>query len=161
MEDVEGEFANTIIGGLVGGLIGGITSAMSGDGFASGFLSGAVSGAIAGAGIDIIMATGGLGIFAAGAIAYGFGFLGSLAGEQAHSLATTKSFKKIDRQDLKEAAISGAVNVVSFGYSKLVSSALGNAYKPAEYVTTTFAATHFSLGDIIGKLMVTPKEQIK
>ena len=60
--DPTGHLLGALFGGLFGGLWGGIKSALNGDGFWKGAASGAAKGFITGAGIDIALATGGVGI---------------------------------------------------------------------------------------------------
>ena len=167
--DPSGELLNTIVGALAGGLVGGISSAIRGEGFWSGAAQGAVSGAIAGAGVDIALAcvaTGGIGVAAAGLITFGFGFGGSLVGEQTRSLINCGKLAKIDKQMLTRAAISGGINMLAAGFSGLLKYAdegaagfntskalkdiLKKAFeKPLEMsavdVTSAFGSVHFAI----------------
>ena len=59
-EDVSGEFFNTVCGALVGGVISVITCKEK-ESAGDAFLRGMTTGAIAGAGLDICIATGGIG----------------------------------------------------------------------------------------------------
>ena len=58
--DTSGEFFNTICGAVIGGAIAAITCG-EGETPAQAFMRGAVTGAIAGAGLDLCIATGGIG----------------------------------------------------------------------------------------------------
>ena len=58
--DENGEFFNTICGAVIGGAIAAITC-REGETPAQAFMRGAVTGAIAGAGLDLCIATGGIG----------------------------------------------------------------------------------------------------
>ena len=59
--DMQGNIWNTLAGALAGALVGGITSCLEGKSFWEGAGRGALTGAIAGAGLDITIATGGIG----------------------------------------------------------------------------------------------------
>ena len=169
-KDTQGNFAAWVIGGLVGGLIGGAVSALEGDGFAAGFVQGAVSGAIAGAGVDFALtcvATGGLAGLAVGAVvAFGTGYCGEIAGQQARSVATGNGFKPVDSTMRRTAIGSGIINTMSFGFSSLFlyategleplkkaveqygrfNAAYRDSFKPLVYdVYNTFVTTHTSV----------------
>lgn len=77
--DSSGEIVGTVTGVLVGGIVGGISAAIQRKDIKTGIASGAVSGAIVGITADIIVATGGTGVIAVGALA-GAGFVGSGTG---------------------------------------------------------------------------------
>lgn len=59
--DMQGNIWNTLAGALAGALVGGITSCLEGKSFWEGAGRGALTGAIAGLGLDITIATGGIG----------------------------------------------------------------------------------------------------
>lgn len=116
-KDVSGNLLNTISGAVTGNLIGGLVSLAKGDGFWAGAAQGAVSGAIAGGAVDITIATvatGGVaGVVVASGVAFLGGFGGSLAGDQACSLAKDQKFAKVDGSSIWRAGISGVINVIS------------------------------------------------
>ena len=115
--DSQGEFANWLVGGVIGGLVGGIVSSVKGDGFGAGFAQGFTSGAIAGAAVDIalaVVATGPVGLIAAPAIAWVGGAIGSLAGDQAYSIAKGEGLRDVTWYDIGTAAWAGVLNVGAF-----------------------------------------------
>ena len=118
--DTDGDFFNTIIGGLIGGIVGGITASIQGESFWEGAASGAVSGAISGAAVDVGLLAAGAAVATcgAGAVLIGVGIaavggaLGGVAGVGV-SAALGKEVTAVDY--VTAAAIGGIFNVVSYG----------------------------------------------
>ena len=128
-DDSEGNFINTIIGVVVGGIWGGIAEASKGGSFWKGAAYGALSGAVAGLVVDAAIATGGVG----GVVIAAFGGFaaGSLSdiGSQV-IFEGAKSWDDIDKKRaLTTGAITGVVNVVSFGLGAGLNKAMG--FKPS------------------------------
>lgn len=169
--DIQGELANWLIGGLTGALVSGVTALIKGENVGAAAAQGFISGAIAGAAVDValaVVATGPLGIIGAGIIAYGGGYYGNMAGEDASSVLRT-GHKVQDRDALKKRSrIAGGINLIAAGFSTVskiadeginslnrckdiivkTSKALENLFNPSVSFTdglSLFASVHFSI----------------
>ena len=96
-------------------------AAMTGGDFSSGFISGAVSGAVSGFGVDVVVATGGMGLIWVPILGAAGGALGNCI-EQA-----LDDSENIDPIEIGISAGTGAIfNVMSYGLAVLSSSAFGS-----------------------------------
>ena len=77
--DPDGEFLNTFIGAATGAALGAALALVTGENVKAAAISGAISGAVSGFAADLIIATGGSGLFVVGVSAL-FGGAGSFAG---------------------------------------------------------------------------------
>ena len=77
--DPNGEFLNTFIGAATGAALGAALALVTGENVKAAAISGAISGAVSGFAADLIIATGGSGLFVVGVSAL-FGGAGSFAG---------------------------------------------------------------------------------
>lgn len=129
-DDSEGNFINTIIGAVVGGIWGGIAEASKGGSFWKGAAYGAVSGAVAGLVVDLAIATAGTAGVAAGLlIAGGGGAFVGFASDVGSQLLFDDEINTLDEVNWGRAAttgaITGAINLVSFGLGSAFNSASG------------------------------------
>ncbi|MBQ6023572.1 MAG: RHS repeat-associated core domain-containing protein [Clostridia bacterium] len=131
--DTGGEFWNTCIGAIAGAITGGIFAAIEGDNVWAGIGIGFATGAIAGFGIDLALATGGIGAIA---IAGAFGALASGGNTALNDTANKRDINW--GQALGDAVIGGAFNVLSLGLAggpgkktggKIITKMIENAKK--------------------------------
>lgn len=145
-------------------MIGGISAAINGEDFWEGAVAGAVEGAIAGASVDVALAavaTGPVGVVAAGVIAFGGGFAGNYFGEETESLIETGEWKDMDKDMFQRCTIAGVNNTASMVFTATYNYAVTGTVKPdipkfrpcLHDVIYSFSATHFALFETV-KLLV-------